>query len=110
MVCNCGMVLIRIRHAQNVIPSNQFPIKCGLRGYRESPTIYFLFPKKYEKHIDLPYCGKDILPFLGSFKMFNIMTDHTGTTALCVFHDRNHVKVTASLAELLVPAVVALEW
>ena len=33
-----------------------------------------------------PYCGEDILPFLGSFKMFNIITDHTGTTALRTFH------------------------
>ena len=28
-----------------------------------------------KKHIDLPYCRGDILPFLGSFKMFNIITD-----------------------------------
>ena len=33
-----------------------------------------------------PYCGEDILPFLGSFKMFNIITDHTGTTVLHAFH------------------------
>ena len=32
------------------------------------------------------YCGEDILPFLGSFKMFNIITDHTGTTAPRAFH------------------------
>ena len=30
-----------------------------------------------KKRIDLPYCGEDILPFLGSFKMFNIIMDLT---------------------------------
>ena len=89
MVRNCGMVLICIRHALNVICSNQYPIKFALRGYRESPSIYFLFSMNFSKTITIwknIYCGEDILPFLESFKMFNIVMDHTGTTALCTFH------------------------
>ena len=43
MVRNCGMVLIRIRHAQNVIRSNQYPIKFVFRGYREVPPYTSCF-------------------------------------------------------------------
>ena len=86
MVRNCGVVLIRIRHAQNVIRSNQYPIKFVSRGIGKVPPYTSCFlrtlrnPKKNDyymkKHTDLPYCGEDILPFLGSFKMFDIITDH----------------------------------
>ena len=78
MVRNCGMVLTRIRHGQNVVHSSQYPIKFVLRGIGKVPPYTSCFlrtspnPKErllYEKHIDLPYCGEDILLFLGSFKM-----------------------------------------
>ena len=58
MVCNCGMVLIPIRHVQNVIHSNQYPITLVLRGIGKVPPYTSCFlrtsrnPKKrlpYEK-------------------------------------------------------------
>ena len=37
-----------------------------------------------KKHVDLPDCGEDILPFLGSLKMFNIISDHVMVPSLYV--------------------------
>ena len=87
MVRNCGMVLILIRHAQNAIRSNQYPIKFVLRGIGKVPPYTSCFlrtsrnPNKrllYEKNILIfKNCGEDILLFLRSFKINNIITDLT---------------------------------